>query len=278
MAITKFIPEIWSAALLERFAQVEVVAPTVNRDYEGEVQSGNTVHVTSVTTPTIVNYKTGSGGNARTISPQDLTDTQIDLLIDQEKAYAFKVQDIDRTQAAGSFEPVTRDAGAALVEDYESYIAGLMMSDGTDDSAGTVAMTTAAQAFAAVKTLRTSLGVAKVPMSDRYLAVNPEFSGLLLDESSKLTSVNEAGSDVELRNGVLFRLLGFTVVETSALNAGTPTAVGYHRSAVAYANQIAATEALRDTGSFSDIVRGLHVYGAKVLRPTAVRIYSGVAA
>lgn len=271
MAITKFVPEIWSAALLVRFAQMEVIAPTVNRSYEGEVRSGNAVHVTSVTTPTVVDYKAAG----RQLTAQDLTDTQVDLLIDQEKAYGFKVDDIDRVQAAGSFEPVTADAGAALVEDYEGYLCSLMVSGGTNDNGGTPAtIDSADKAFDAVKTLRTNLGKAKVPMADRFLAVNSDFAGFLLSSASKLTSANEAGADTELRNGVLGRLLGFTVVETSALNAAKPTAVAYHRSAVAYANQIAQTEALRDTGSFSDIVRGLHVYGGKVLRPTAVRVYA----
>jgi len=272
MAITNFIPQIWSAALLTRFAAAEVVLPTVNRSYEGEARNGNRVNITSIATPTVQDYK----ASGRTITPEALSDTQIPLLIDQEKAIAFKVDDVDRVQAAGSFEAVTADAARALVEDAESYVLGKMMSEGTDDNGGDspAAIDSPSQAFDAVKTLRVALAKASVPASQRYLVVNPDFAGFLLSEASKLTSADAAGSAGELRNGVLGNLLGFTVLESPLLNPDKPTAVAYHTSAVAYVNQIERVEALRDPDSFSDIVRMLHVYGAKVIRPAAVRVFA----
>src|SRR5690606_13425029 len=102
MAITNFIPQIWTAALLQRFDATEILLPTANRSYEGEARNGNRVNITSITTPTVKDYK----ASGRTITPDALSDTQIPLLIDQEKAIAFKVDDVDRVQAAGSFEAV----------------------------------------------------------------------------------------------------------------------------------------------------------------------------
>jgi hypothetical protein len=268
MAVTNFIPTIWSSALLEAFKQSNVIIPTLNRQYEGEAESGNTVKITGITTPTVQNYAT-----SRTLTIDALNDSTQSLLIDQEKAISFKVDDIDRVQAAGSFEPVTADAGRALAEDAEAYVIAQLKANGT--SAGTTAITTSAAAFAAVVAMRQALSKAKVPDSQRYLAVSPEFASLLLAEGSKLTSVDSAGSDQELRNGVLGRLLGFTVFEHPQLThtSNRPAAIGYHGPSVGYVGQIAKVEGGRMETAFADYIRALNVFGSKVLRPTAVQTF-----
>jgi hypothetical protein len=268
MAVTNFIPTIWSSAILENFKTAQAIIPTLNMQYEGEVAPGNIVKITGITTPSIQDYAT-----SRVLTIDALSDSTQSLAINQEKAFSFKVDDVDRVQAAGSFEPVTADAGRALAEDAESYVLGLMKTNGT--SAGTSAITTAAHAFAAVVAIRQALGKAKVPASNRYLAVSPEFASLLLAEGSKLTSVNTAGTDQELRNGVLGNLLGFTVIEHPLLThtSNRPAAIGYHGPSVAYVGQIAKTEGGRMELAFADYIRSLNVYGSKVLRATAVQTF-----
>jgi hypothetical protein len=268
MAVTNFIPTVWSAAILENFKTAQAIIPTLNRQYEGEIASGNTVKITGITTPSIQDYAT-----SRSLTIDALSDSTQSLLINQEKAISFKVDDIDRVQAAGSFEPVTADAGRALAEDSESYVIAQMKANGT--SAGTSAITTPAHAFAAVVSLRTALGKAKIPASDRYLAVSPEFAALLLAEGSKLTSANTAGDAGELRNGVLGNLLGFTVIEHPLLThtSNRPAAIGYHGPSVGYVGQIAKTEGGRMELAFADYIRSLNVYGAKVLRATGVQTF-----
>ena len=268
MAISNFIPTLWSAAILENFRSAQAIIPTLNRQYEGEFGAGNTVKITGITAPSIQDYST-----SRTLTIDALSDSTQSLVINQEKAFSFKVDDVDRVQAAGSFEPVTADAGRALAEDAEAHVIGLMKANGT--SAGTSAITTPAHAFAAVLAIRQALGKAKVPASNRYLAVSPEFASLLLAEGSKLTSANTAGSDGELRNGVLGNLLGFTVIEHPLLThtSNRPAAIGYHGPSMAYVGQIAKTEAGRMELAFADYIRSLNVYGAKVLRATSVQTF-----
>lgn len=268
MAISNFIPTLWSAAILENFRASQAIIPTLNRQYEGEFGSGNTVKITGITAPAIQDYSV-----SRTLTIDALSDSTQSLVIDQEKAFSFKVDDVDRVQAAGSFEPVTADAGRALAEDAEASIIDLMKTNGS--SAGTTAITTPAEAFAAVVAIRQALGKAKVPASNRYLAVSPEFASLLLAEGSKLTSANTAGSDGELRNGVLGNLLGFTVIEHGLLThtSDRPAAIGYHGPSVAYVGQIAKTEAGRMELAFADYIRSLNVYGSKVLRADAVQTF-----
>jgi hypothetical protein len=268
MAISNFIPTVWSSAILESFKQSQVIIPSLNRQYEGEIVAGNTVKITGITTPSIQDYS-----SSRTLTIDALSDSTQSLAINQEKAFSFKVDDVDRVQAAGSFEPVTLDAGRALAEDAETYVIGQMKTNGT--SAGTGAITTTAHAFAAVVAIRQALSKAKTPASERYLAVSPEFASLLLAEGSKLTSANTAGSDGELRTGVLGNLLGFTVVEHPLLThtSNRPAAIGYHGPSVGYVGQIAKTEAGRMELAFADYIRSLNVYGAKVLRATSVQTY-----
>jgi len=268
MAITNFKPTVWEAALLERFNTANVLIPALNHEYEGVLAAGNTVKITAVNTPTIIDYAAAG----RVITPSQMTDTTQSLVIDNEKAFSFIVDDIDKVQAAGSFEPVTRDAAAALSEDAEATVIAALKAQGT--SAGTAAVTTPDLAYAAALAIRTALVKANVPTTGRILAVSPEFGSLLLGSGSKLVSFDPAG-DGELRNGVIGKLLGFTVVEHPQLThtSNRPAAIGFHANSVAYVGQIEKTEAGRMENKFADYVRGLNVFGTKVLRPTAVQTW-----
>lgn len=272
MAIDNFIPEIWSAGVTTAFQANQIVIPTLTTSYEGEARRGNTVHIIGATTPTIVDYKTAG----RTISAEALGDTQVDLLIDQEKAFAFKVDDIDRVQAAGSFDAWTSVAGAALAEDAEKYVLAQMISgagNNLNTGAGAVVIDTADKAMAALRAIRTQLTKNKVPAANRYVAVNPAFADLVV--AGLGLNANGLGEN-ELRNGVVARVYGLTVLETPLFAEATkPVAVGYHSATVAFVSQIESTESLRDTASFSDIVRGLNVYGAKVVQAPGVVKYLG---
>lgn len=267
MAISNFIETVWSAALLEPYKSSQYLIPVCNHQYEGELASGNTVKITAITTPSIQNYAT-----SRTLTIDALTDTTQSLVINKEDAISFKVDDVDRVQSAGSFEPVTRDAAKALAENAETNLLADLKSNGT--SAGTGAITTPALAYAAVVAIRQAMVKAKVPVGDRYLAVSPEFASLLLGEASKLTTAEIAG-DGELRNGVLGKLLGFTVIEHPLLThtSNRPAAIGVHGPSVGFVGQIDKVEAGRMELAFADYVRALNVYGSKVLRATSVQTY-----
>jgi hypothetical protein len=264
MAITNYIPTIWHASLLENLHQNTFVVPTLNREYEGDiVNGGETVKITGFTQPTIGTY-------AGSITRQALTDSSQSLLIDQKRYYAYLVDDVNKVQAAGSFDAFQRDAGAGLADAAEDYILTAMISGGT------TAVTTAALADTAVKNIRTALVKAKVPTADRFLAVNPEAAAYLMDSSTSLFKANESGSDETLRNGVIGRYRGFTVIETpsaSLVNTSKPVFIGYWGRAVAFAEQLVQQRANPALDAFGDQIDGLHVYGAKVLRATAVQHY-----
>ena len=274
MAVTNFLPEIWSAQLLSSLKKSLVFAgPGVaNRNYEGSIQSaGDTVRIVSISRPTIATYTKGS----TTITPQQLTDAQRSLVIDQSKYFAFEVDDIDMRQAANGgalMDEAAQEAGYGLADVADQYVAGLYSGVDAGNAIGTTSITTAALAVTGLINLKVKLDNANVPQAGRYVIVPPWYHGLLLG-SDLFVRVDASGNDQALRNGVVGRAFGFDVmVSNNCVNvtgddwivqAGVP-------GAMAYAEQINKVEAYRPEDSFSDALKGLHLYGAKLVRPTAI--------
>lgn len=279
MAISNFIPEIWADELLDRWENEAVFPQLVSRKYEGIASKGNVVHLTGVTAPTIKNYKTGvllddlAAPIARTTKADEISDTGVDLLIDQEKSFDFKVHDIDRVQAAGSFQDYTNAAGDGLAVDSDTFLAALLATNGTVQTA--VAITDGDSLFNQIVEARKLLQLAKVPAAQRVLAINAEAEAVLLKADSKLSSFDTSGDTGGLRNATIGNLLGFRVVSAAHLPVSNkPQFIAFHQTAAAYVSQIDSVEALRDNDSFADRVRGLHVYGGKVVKATGIRVFT----
>ena len=266
MAIDNFIPEIWAAGVTQSFIANQVVIPTLNTQFTGNVTSGNQVHIINATTPTIVDYKAAG----RSITAEALNDTEVLLTIDQEKAFSVNVDDVDKVQASSDFNSWVDAAGKALAEDAEAYVIAQMVAGSSQANPGGVKVDTPAEARAAVRAIRKAMSNSKVPTSDRFMVVNPDFADLLIDG---LSDAAVAGGTEELRNGQILRLYGFNIVESALIDTEVPAAVGYHSGMVAFANQVNSLEALRNPTKFADIVRGLNVYGAKVIKSSAVVRY-----
>ena len=271
MAIT-FIPEIYSAIMLTSLKKAHVYAQpgVVNRDYEGDIRGqGDTVKIRSMSRPTIGTYTKGS----TTITPEQLTDAQRALYIDQSKYFAFELDDVDAAQSAGGeLTTALQEATYGLRDVADQYVAGLYTGAQSANQLGTIAVTTAAGAYTVLRRLRTALNKANVPMEGRYAIVPAFFEGLLL-EDDRFVRVDASGSDQGLRNGIIGRALGFDVMmsNNAPLVTGDDWAVqAGHPSAIAYAEQIVKVETYRPDDSFSDAVKGLHVYGAKLIRPDAI--------
>lgn len=274
MAVTHFIPEIWSAELLTSLKKSLVYAgPTVvNRNYEGDIaQAGDTVKITSISRPTIATYTKGS----TTITPEQLTDAQRSLLIDQSKYFAFEVDDIDMAQSANGgalLSEAAQEAAYGLRDVADAYVAGLYTGADSANALGTVSVTSAALAVSTLISLGTKLNVANVPMEGRFVVVPPWYYALLLG-SDLFARVDASGSSEGLRNGIVGRAFGFDVLmsNNAPLVTGDDYAVmaGYP-GAISFAEQIVSTEAYRPEDSFSDAIKGLHVYGAKLIRPSGI--------
>lgn len=274
MAITRFIPEIWSAVLLDALETRLVYAQpgVVNRDYEGEIaNAGDTVRITSISDPTIGDYVP----NSTTITPEELTDAQRTLVIDQSKYFAFKVDDVDQRQALGNVMPeAMRRAAYQLARVADSYVASLYTGVVADNNLGTVAVTTAAIAYTQLRMLKLRLDEADIPEDGRFVTMPPWYYSLLT-EDNRFLDASASGTTETLRNGSVGRVLGFDLLQSN--QAPNPTGDDFIvmagvDSAISFAQQINKTEAYRPESSFSDAVKGLHLYGAKLVRPDHIAV------
>ncbi|MBL3664525.1 P22 coat protein - protein 5 domain protein [Streptomyces sp. M2CJ-2] len=279
MSINNFKPEIWSAQLLDALENALVYAQPglVNRDYEGEIsQQGQSVHITTIGDPTIFDYDKSSN-----INYEEVETAGTDLVIDQAKAFAFRLDDVDKAQAL--LNPMTKmaqNAAYALRDRADAYVASLYTGAAAANVLGSTGSPinthgTATDAYDKVLVpLRTRLDRANVPTEGRYVVVSPEFEGSLLKDD-RFVRVDASGSEAGLRNGMVGRAAGFDILksnntpvpsgDTQVIQAGYP-------GAITYAEQILETEALRLQNTIADGVRGLHVYGAKLLRPTGIAV------
>lgn len=271
MAIS-FIPEVWSARMLVSLKKSLVYAGpgVVNRDYEGEIKGqGDTVRIRSISRPTIGTYTK----NSTTITPETLTDAQRALYIDQAKYFAFELDDIDAAQSTGGeLDGALMEAVYGLRDVADQYVAALYTGAQSANQLGTVSVTTAALAYTQIRKLKVALDEANVPMEGRYVIVPPWYEGLLL-EDDRFVRVDASGTSEGLRNGQIGRALGFNVLASN--NAPLVTGDDYavmagHPSAISFAEQIASIETYRPESAFADAVKGLHVYGAKLVRPEAI--------
>lgn len=267
MAITNFIPEVWSAAILEALRAKLVFPSLCNRDYEGDIrEAGDTVHITGYNDVTVREYVRG-----QPITVDDVTDKEAAVLkIDKSDYFAFKVNDLDKAQAKADLTgKFTNSAAYNMMKNVENYISNLM-DTAVETPAKTVAVGTPADAYLAVVEAGRKLDVQNVPDEGRWLVVSPDFYALLLQDS-RFIEGTEAGHNT-LLNGVVGQVRGFTVVKSNNVprkssSPDTQSILAGTNAAVTFAQQVSKVEAMRMQTDFADMVRGLDLYGAKVIRP-----------
>lgn len=274
MALT-FIPEIWSSRILSALEKALVFCGpgVVNRDYEGEIRSqGDTVRIRSISDPTIATYTR----NSTSITFENLTDAQRALVIDQAKYFAFEVDDIDRAQeASDSLSEALMRASYKLRDTADQFMAAKYTDAQVANQLGTVAVTTGALAYSTLVDLNVVLDEANVPDEGRYVIVPSWYHGLLLldDRFVRADAAGPTLGPLALRKAFVGEAAGFAILKSNncVLVTGDDYAVqAGHPMAQSYAEQIVSTEKLRPESAFSDAVKGLHVYGAKTVRPEAL--------
>jgi len=279
-----FLPEIYSQKVLKFFRKASVVEDITNTDYTGEIENfGDTVRIIKEPTITVQSYARGASVNT-----QDLADDEIQLTIDKANAFAFKVDDIEERQGHINFETLATSAGAyALKDSYDSDVLSDIASavtsgntygaDHATNSIDTGFGTDEIDPVNVLARLGRLLDDGNVPTDNRWAVAAPRFFEELQQTSSKLLDanfLNEANS--QLRNGLVVPQLinGFRLYKSNNMPAATTanvhTVLVGHQGSTSTASQIAKTEVVRDTESFADIVRGLHVYGRKVLRTESI--------
>ena len=275
MSLT-FIPTVWAARLLTALEKSLVYGQSIvcNRDYEGEIrEAGNTVKVASIGDVTIGNYTK----DTNIIDPEILTDSEQLLEIDQAKYFNFFVDSIDRAQQnVNVLDEAMRRAGYKLNDAADGFIAATMdLAVPTANKIGSVAtpkIPTKDDAYEYLVDLGTLLDEGDTPIAGRYCVVPAWFHGLLLKDERFVRSGTSMGDD-RLRNGEVGEAAGFTILKSNNVPHTTGTKykiIAGHSIATSYAEQILDIQTYQPEKRFGDAVKGLHVYGAKVLRPTCL--------
>ena len=277
-----FSPIIFSQKVQKFFRTASVVEAITNTDYAGEIENfGDTVNIIKEPTITVSAYSRGA-----VVDTQDIVDDQIQLVVDQANSFAFKVDDIEERHSHVNFEAIATSSGAySLKNAYDqnviaAMVAGVSSSSpdhllGADSGSGQDQdVGFASGEIDPVDTISKHnrlLNAADVPEENRWFLAGPEFVEQLGQANSKLMS-DTTGNAAPLRNGKVIdgKIMNMDVYMTNNFAASSTSnffkVLGGHMSSTATANHIAKIEVIRHPESFSDVVRGLHVFGRKVLR------------
>jgi len=290
-----FLPKVYSKKVLNFFRKASVAEAITNTDYSGEISAyGDTVRIIKEPTITVYQYERGQD-----VTQTKLTDVEETLTVDVANAFKFKVDDIEKSMSHVNWKEVASSSAAyALRDAFDEGVIAEMFSGvsssspdhviGSDSSTADATMThatnsvdllgsdgTGVDAVDLMARMARLLDEQNIPEEGRWFLAGPTFYEELAKSSSKLMSVDYNGGQGSLRNGLVSsgKLRGFDMYKSNNI-ASTSNATGKvlagHISSTATAQAITQTEVIRDPSSFGDIVRGLHVYGADVLRAEAL--------
>ena len=271
-----FIPSVWAARLLSNLDKTLVYGQPIvcSRDYEGDIsQAGSSVKIASIGDVTIGTYSR----NEEIGEPNLLTDDEQTILIDRARYFNFYVDSIDRAQQnVNMLDEAMKRSAWALRADADEYIANLLKdavpTGNTIGTVGTPVVPTKANAYEHLVDLSVLLDEANAPIDGRYVVVPAWFHGLLLKDDRFITS-GMHGFESSLANGEVGRAAGFTILKSNNVphtaNQKFRIVAG-HAIATAYVDQVLDVQAYKPEKRFGDAVKGLHVYGAKVVKPQAL--------
>ncbi len=272
----EFIPTVWAARLLVALEKALVYGQTnvCNRDYEGEIrQAGNTVKIASIGDVSIGDYVKDND----IADPEVLSDDDQSLVIDQAKYFNFYVDSVDRAQQnVNVLDEAMRRSAWGLRAKADAFLATAMdaavPTGNKIGSTGTPKVPTKDDAYEYLVDLGVLLDEASVPLEGRFVVVPAWFHGLLLKDQ-RFVKAGTRRSDVALANGEVGEAAGFAILKSN--NVPNTTGTKYkilagHSIATAYVEQIVDLQTYKPEKRFGDAVKGLHVYGARVIRPEAL--------
>jgi len=283
-----FIPELWAGKLIENFYDATVLAVIANTDYEGSIKAfGDTVNIRTTPDITIRNYVKG-----QTLIVENPDKPKIQLLIDKGKYFSCVEDDVDQVQSdIKMMDMWSKDASEQMKivvdQDVLSNIAtdiptankGLTAGEQTLaidlGVAGTPNALTTSNVLAEIINHGTVLDEANVPEQDRWMLIPAKMAGLIKQSDLKDASITGDGSS-PLRNGRLGMIDRFMlyVSHNLPLSATGPggefTIFSGHKKGLTFASQMTNMETLRAESTFGDIIRGLQVYGYKVVKGEAL--------
>jgi len=279
-----FIPEIWSGKLIENFYDATVLAAISNTNYEGEIRRmGDTVNIRTTPEITIKTYVKG-----QTLSVENPDKPKIQLVIDKGEYFACIEDDVDKVQSdVNMMDTWSKDASERMkikidqrvLTDILPDIAASNKGASAGRISGNIDLGTSGSAIAITKTnvleyivdMGTVLDEANCPESDRFIIIPAKMAGMI--KKSDLKDASLTGDSVSvLRNGRLGMIDRFTVYMSHNLSvtSGKFSLIAGHKMGFTFASQMTEMESLRAESTFGNVIRGLQVYGYKVVKPEAL--------
>jgi hypothetical protein len=261
--VEAFVPELTAATIMRTIENNLIAKQICTTEYTGEIkQAGDTVHFAGLLDPTIAAYVDASG-----LTYERLISSDIPLLIDKQDSFAFTVKDVEAVQSKGDLKSSqTARAAYGLANACDAYILGLYAQAG---------LTAVTDATVDTATVLGDIGL----LSQRLEEVNVMDKVIVIPPWIKL-KLQLAGIKFQVANGIKGQTglqwtndLGFDMyVSNNLYEAGTVSAhvtsvIACSRNAIAFADQLVKTRAMERENYFDIAVSGLHVYGAKVVKP-----------
>jgi hypothetical protein len=279
-----FIPEIWSGKLIENFYDATVLSAISNTDYEGEIrQMGDTVNIRTTPEITIKTYVKG-----QTLAVENPDKAKLQLVIDKGEYFACVEDDVDQVQSdIALMDQWSKDASERMKIKIDQRVLTDMLTDvhasnkgqtagaisGNIDLgvAGTPEAITKSNVIDLLINMGTVLDEANAPEQDRFVIIPAKMAGYIKQSDLKDASITGDGSS-PLRNGRLGMIDRFTVFVSHNLykNGSEFSVIGGHKMGFTFASQMTNMETIRSETTFGNIIRGLQVYGYKVVKPEAL--------
>ena len=279
-----FIPEIWSGKLIENFYDATVLSAISNTDYEGEIRNmGDTVNIRTTPEITIKTYVKG-----QTLSVENPDKAKLQLVIDKGEYFACVEDDVDQVQSdIALMDQWSKDAAERMKIKIDDRVltdllpdvsasnkgatAGRISGDINLGVAGTPVAVTSSNVIDTIINMGTVLDEANAPEQDRFMVIPAKMAGYIKQSDLKDASITGDGSS-PLRNGRLGMIDRFTLYVSHNLykNGSEFSVIGGHKMGFTFASQMTNMETIRSETTFGNIIRGLQVYGYKVVKPEAL--------
>lgn len=254
MAVTNFIPTIWSKQILDDLELECKLVENCWREYEGDAKHAGSVKILGIGDVTIGDY------NKTDIDIQEVGDKGQILTIDQAKYFAFVFDDVDKAQSVEGLMEGTRKEGIrGLAEARDSFVANLIKSG--EHSTTATALTEDA--------VKQAIDAALVELKERncseekVIELTPSAAMMFLNS----LTIKSTDNPEYIKKGVIGYYHGCKVIESNNLAKDTTHSYCAIRAkkAIAFVGQLEKIEAMPMERRFGDLVKGLDVYGGKII-------------
>ena len=265
MSITHFVPTIWSETLYQELQKNFVAVNHCNRDFEGEIKKkGSVVNICGLSDIVLKTYTK----NSDITSPETLSDNATQLVIDQAKFFNFQIDDINRAQCSPKLmEAAMQRAAEVIANDADRHIFSLYKSAGKTITNAKDGEETLFDTILAAREYLYENNVGDG--TELFLEVSPKVAARILKEKIAIPSTSEE----TIASGYLGSIFGCKIYVCNNVTVNTSGENPVHncylrtKRAITFADQISEVEAYRPEKRFADAVKGLHLYGAKVVYP-----------